>query len=213
MIRLLIADDHAVVAEGLRNLLQSEPDMEVLSVARNGREAVAQARETHPDVVVMDYHMDELNGLEATRLIRERSPQTRVVMLSMESDTHRVVWALRAGAAGYLPKKSAAREVVRAIRQVNAGQRYVHEDIAEDVFKALLDGDAPADPFSVLSSRERQVLQLLVEGHNNASVAERLSISPRTVETYRARMMEKLEVYDFASLVRLALRHGVAPLS
>jgi DNA-binding NarL/FixJ family response regulator len=212
MIRVLIADDHAVVAEGLRNLLEDEPDIDVIGYVTRGREAVATALEARPDVVLMDYRMGELNGIEAAHLIRERVPSTRILILSMESDTHLIVWALRSGASGYVPKKSAAREVVHAIREVHAGRRYLPDDARDEVLAGLVDERKAANPLSLLSSRERQVLQLVTEGLTSADIAGRLSLSPKTVETYRARMMEKLDVRDLAGLVRFAIRHGIAPL-
>ena len=213
MIKVLIADDHAVVAEGLRNLLEDEPDIDVVGVVNHAREAVAMAVKTQPDVVLMDYRMGELNGIEAAHLIRERLAQTRVVILSMESEIHLIVWALRAGASGYVAKKSAAREVVRAIREVHAGRRYLQDDVRDEVLDSLVDDRPAVHPLSRLSSRERQVLQLLAEGSTNADIAARLSLSPKTVETYRARMMEKLDVRDLAGLLRFAIRHGIAPLN
>jgi DNA-binding NarL/FixJ family response regulator len=211
MIRVLIVDDHAIVAEGLRNLLEDEPDLSVVGCVTQAREAVAAAVKTQPDVVLMDYRMGELNGIEATHLIHERLPQTRIVILSMESDIHLIVWALRAGASAYVAKKSAATEVVRAIRAVHAGQRYLQDEVRDEVLDNLVD-DRATEPLSRLSSRERQVLQLLAEGRNNANIALHLSLSPKTVETYRARMMEKLDVRDLAGLLRFAIRHGIAPL-
>ena len=211
MIRVLIADDHAVVAEGLRNLLEDETDMSVIGCVSSGRDAVAAAIKTQPDVVLMDYRMGDLNGIEAAHLIHERVPRTRVLILSMESDTHLIAWALRAGAAGYVPKKSAAQEVVHAIREVHAGRRYLQEEVRSEVLNSLVDGHA-SDRLSLLSSRERQVLQLVTEGLTSAEIGVRLSLSPKTVETYRARMMEKLDVRDLPGLVRFAIRHGIAPL-
>ncbi|HZZ92370.1 MAG TPA: response regulator transcription factor [Usitatibacter sp.] len=213
MITVLIADDHPVVAEGLRNLLEDEPDITVVACVTQARDAVPAAVRTRPDVVLMDYRMGELNGIEAAYMIRERLPQTRVLILSMESEIHFIVRALRAGASGYVAKKSAAKEVIRAIREVYAGRRYLQDDVREEVLDSLMD-DRPGsgDPLSLLSSRERQVLQLLAEGSTNADIAARLSLSPKTVETYRARMMDKLDVRDLAGLLRFAIRHGIAPL-
>src|SRR4051812_21593114 len=212
MIRVLIADDHQVVAEGLRNLLEDQPGMTVIACVTGGREAVSTAISTRPDVVLMDYRMGELNGIEAAHLIRERLPDTRVLILSMESDTHLIAWALRAGAAGYVPKKSAASEVVHAIREVHAGRRYIRDDVRDEVLDSLVEERHAADPLALLSSRERQVLQLVTEGLTSAEIASRLSLSPKTVETYRARMMDKLGVRDLPSLVRFAIRYGIAPL-
>src|SRR4051812_1684459 len=212
MIRVLIADDHAVVAEGLRNLLEDEPDMEVIACVTDGREAVAAALEKGPDVVLMDYRMGELNGIEAAHMIRKRLPGTRVLILSMESDTHLIARALRAGASGFVPKKSAAREVVHAIREVHAGRRYLQDEVRDEVLDSLVTDRDSTDPLALLSSRERQVLQLVTEGLTSAEIAARLSPSPKTVETSRARMMEKLDVRDLPGLVRFAIRYGIAPL-
>jgi DNA-binding NarL/FixJ family response regulator len=212
MIRVLIADDHPVVAEGLRNLLQAEQDMTVIACVTGGRDAVSTAITTRPDVVLMDYRMGELNGIEAAHVIRERLPDTRVLILSMESDTHLITWALRAGASGYVPKKSAASEVVHAIREVHAGRRYLRDEVRDEVLDSLVEERQTTDPLALLSSRERQVLQLVTEGLTSAQIASRLSLSPKTVETYRARMMDKLGVRDLPSLVRFAIRYGIAPL-
>jgi DNA-binding NarL/FixJ family response regulator len=208
-VRILIVDDHAIVAEGLRYLIEAQADMEVVSIAPNGREAVHQAIATQPDIVMMDIAMPELNGTEATRLIRERCPKTRVIMLSMYSDPEHVYRALQAGASGYVVKKSASAEVVDAIRMVHAGKRYLGRPLVESVIDELIAKTANVDPLQRLSSRERQVLQLLAEGMGIAEIASRLALSPKTVETYRARMIEKLEVRDLASLVKLAIRHGL----
>ena len=212
MIRVLIADDHPVVAEGLRRLLSEQPDITVVGMVENGLDAVRSAVKEEPDVVLMDNAMPELNGIEAAELIRKRSPRTQVVMLSMHTDNEHVLRALRAGAAGYVPKRSAAREVVQAIRSVVAGRRYLHEALASEVLKAVSDPVAAQDPLSRLSTRERQVLQQIGEGRTTPEIAESLSLSPRTVETYRARMMQKLGVRELAGLVRFAIQRGLVPL-
>ena len=211
-IRILIADDHAVVAEGLRHLLSAQADMEVVALAENGREAVRIAFEALPDVVLMDHAMPLLNGTEAARLIRERGGQTRVIMLSMYSDAVHVYRALQAGASGYIIKKSVAKEVVDAIQAVNRGSRYLSKDLAEIVIDHVVHRATSTDPLDRLSSRERQVLQLLAEGHSVAEIAGTLSLSPKTVETYRARMMEKLGIFELAGLVRFAIQQGVTSL-
>ena len=212
MIRVLIADDHPVVAEGLRRLLSEQPDISVIACVENGREAVRRAVDDSPDVVLMDNAMPELNGIDAAEIIRKRSPRTQVVMLSMHTDTEHVVRALRAGVAGYVPKKSAGREVVEAIREVNAGRRYVRQPLAEQVLRSLSDPQLAHDPLSRLSMRERQVLQQLAEGRTTNEIAESLSLSPKTVETYRARMMDKLGLRDLAGLIRFAIQRGLVSL-
>jgi len=211
-IRVLIADDHAVVAEGLRFVVEAQPDMEVVACVQDAREAVRVAIDAHPDVVLIDHAMPVLNGAEAAHLIRERSPETRVIILSMYSDAVHVLGSLQAGATGYVVKKSASREVVEAIRAVHAGKRYLSRELAEGVIDQVVHKTPTVDPLERLSSRERQVLQMLAEGHAVVDIATRLSLSPKTVETYRARMMEKLEIRDFATLVKFAIQHGITSL-
>ena len=211
-ISILIADDHNVVAEGLRHLVGSQPEMEVIGLAENGRDAVRSAMESRPDIVLMDHGMPLLNGTEATRLIRERCAETRVIMLSMYSDAVHVYRALQAGATGYIIKRSVAKEVVDAIWAVHRGGRYLSKQLADVVIDHVVQRTGPDDPLERLSSRERQVLQLLAEGHSVAEIAATLSLSPKTVETYRARMMEKLGIYELAGLVRFAIQQGVTSL-
>jgi DNA-binding NarL/FixJ family response regulator len=210
-IRILIADDHGVVAEGLKHVVEAQPDMQVVSLAVDGREAVRQARDLQPDVVLMDLSMPELNGADATRAILERDPKCRVIVLSMYSEREYVRRALKAGAAGYVVKRSAAKEVVDAIRAVHAGQRYLSPRVADVVLDDYA-GDGADDQLARLSQREREVLQLLAEGHTGAQIAERLSLSQKTVETYRARLVEKLGIRDVAGLVRFAIQRGIVSL-
>jgi DNA-binding NarL/FixJ family response regulator len=210
-IRVLIADDHEVVAEGLRHLVEAERDIQVVACVADGREAVRQARDTQPDVVLMDLSMPELNGADATRAILERDPRCRVIVLSMYSQREYVRRALKAGAAGYVVKRSAAKEVVEAIRAVHAGQRYLSPRVADVVLDDYTD-EKQDDPLSRLSAREREVLQLLAEGRTGAQIAERLSLSQKTVETYRARLVEKLGIRDLAGLVRFAIQKGLVSL-
>jgi DNA-binding NarL/FixJ family response regulator len=211
-IRILIVDDHGVVAEGLRHLVTAQPEMDVVGLAENGRDAVRAVIDTEPDIVLMDHAMPLLNGTEATRLIKERATQTRVIMLSMYSDAVHVYRALQAGATGYIIKKSVAKEVVDAIWAVHRGGRYLSKQLADVVIDHVVHRNAPDDPLERLSSRERQVLQLLAEGHSVADIAGTLSLSPKTVETYRARMMDKLGIFELAGLVRFAIQQGVTSL-
>jgi DNA-binding NarL/FixJ family response regulator len=211
-IRVLIADDHGVVAEGLRNLIEAQADMKVVALVGDGREAVRRAMENSPDVVLMDVAMPVLNGTEATRIIRERRPQTRVIMLSAYTDPVHVYRALQAGAAGYIAKKSVAKEVVDAIRNAHEGRHYLSAQLTESLIDHVVHKATSGDPLLRLSSRERQVLQMLAEGHSIAKIAGTLSISPKTVETYRTRMMDKLGIHDLASLIRFAIQQGVTPL-
>jgi DNA-binding NarL/FixJ family response regulator len=210
-IRIIIADDHGVVAEGLKHVVEAQADMQVVALAVDGREAVRQARELQPDVVLMDLSMPELNGADATRAILERDPKCRVIVLSMYSEREYVRRALKAGAAGYVVKRSAAKEVVDAIRAVHAGQRYLSPRVADVVIDDYA-GEGADDLLGKLSQREREVLQLLAEGHTGAQIAERLSLSQKTVETYRARLVEKLGIRDVAGLVRFAIQRGIVSL-
>lgn len=211
-IRILIADDHDVVAEGLRFMVAAQPDMEVIACVQDSREAVRLAVETVPDVVLIDHAMPQLNGTEAAQIILDRCPQIRVIVVSMYSNQIHVVRALQAGAMGYVVKKSAAKEIVDAIRTVHGGGRYLSAELIDIVINQAVNKVAMKDPLERLSSRERQVLQMLAEGQSVANIAQTLALSPKTVETYRARMMEKLEIRDFATLVKFALRQGVTPL-
>ena len=211
-IRVLIADDHGVVAEGLSYLIQAQPDMEVVGCVTDGRDAVRSAVLLRPDIVLMDIAMPELNGTEATHLICERGLDTRVVMLSMYSDPVHVCRALQAGASGYVVKKSVAKDLVEAIRTVHSGRRYLSRPLVDSVINEFVSKAASTEPLDSLSSRERQVLQMLAEGHAVTAIAEALSLSPKTVETYRARMMEKLGIRDLAGLVKFAIQRGVTSI-
>ena len=210
-IKILIADDHGVVAEGLKHLINAQPDMEVIATVGDGREAVRIAREAQPDVVVMDLSMPELNGADATRAVLERDPKCRVIILSMYAEREYVRRALKAGASGYVVKRSAAKEVVDAIRAVFAGQRYLSPKVADVVIDDYA-GDEKGDPLARLSAREREVLQLLAEGRTGAEIAARLALSQKTVETYRARLVEKLGIRDVAGLVKFAIQRGIVSL-
>lgn len=208
-IRVLIADDHELVAEGLRHLIAAQPEMEVVACVADGRAAVRHALRTVPDVVLMDNAMPELNGTEAARLIRTRLPRTRVIMLSMYADPVHVRRALVAGASGYVVKRAAARELVEAIRTVHAGRTYLSGALVGGVIDQFVGEPEAVDPLAQLSSRERQVLQMLAEGRAMADIAAALSLSVKTIETYRARMMNKLGIRDLANLVRFAIQQGV----
>jgi two-component system, NarL family, response regulator NreC len=209
-IRVLLADDHAMMRDGLKALLSTSFGMEVIAEVSNGRDAVARARELKPDVVVMDVAMPELNGIEAARLLREKVPASRIVMLSMHSSSEHVYRAFAAGATAYVLKESAGAELVAAVRSAHSGRRYLSPAIAELAPLMEAEGGHPS-PLDSLSRRERQVLQLVVEGHSSATIAERVHLSPKTVETYRSRLMKKLRVGDVASLVKYAVQHGLTP--
>ena len=214
-IRVLIADDHGVVAEGLRYVVEAQPDMEVIACIQDSREAVRLSLESRPDVVLIDQAMPLLNGAEATHLIRERCPEIHVIVLSMYSNRAHVIGALQAGASGYVVKKSAAKEVVDAIRAVRDGRRYLSKEVADVLIEQVsrrASVKSSLNPMELLSSRERQVLQMLAEGLDAAAIAAALSLSKKSVETYRSRMMEKLDIHDLAGLVRFAIQHGLTSL-
>lgn len=212
MIRVLIADDHGVVRDGLRVLLDAQADICVIGDATNGRSAVDAARRLRPDVAVLDIAMPELNGIEATLQIRAASPHTKVLILSMHSTAEHVFRALRAGAHGYLLKDSAGREVVGAVRAVHAARPYLSDSITAIVIDDYISERSHLTSLDRLSHRERQILQLVAEGKSSATAGAILSLSPKTVDTYRSRIMHKLEVSDLASLVKFALQHGVTRL-
>jgi RNA polymerase sigma factor (sigma-70 family) len=214
-ITVFIADDHAVVRDGLRFLLQAQPDIEVVGDATNGREAVRWVEELKPDVVIMDITMPELNGIEAAQKIGETCPSTRVIILSMHSTTEHIFRALQAGASGYLLKESAGIEVATAVRAVYAGDRYLSQKIADRVIDDYIrhrERSTAESPLESLSAREREILQLVVEGKSSTEIAEILILSPKTVETYRSRMMKKLGITDLPGLVKFAIQHGLTSL-
>ena len=210
-ITVFLADDHSIVRDGLRFLLEAEGDIRVIGGAANGREAVQSVRRLKPDVVIMDLAMPELNGTEATLQIHEVCPATQVLILSMHSTTEHIFRALQAGAQGYLLKESAGPEVVTAVRTVHAGRRYLSQKIAETVIDDYIRERRAASPLDSLSARERQILQLIAEGKSNAEAAKLLVLSPKTVETYRCRLMHKLGVENLPALVRFAIQHGLTP--
>jgi DNA-binding NarL/FixJ family response regulator len=215
-IRILLADDHAVVRDGLRAILEGQPDLRVVGDAADGREAVRLAAELWPDVVVMDLAMPELNGVEAMRRIHAQCPSVRVIILSMYSSTEHIYQALQAGARGYLLKEAAGAEVIDAVRAVQIGRRYLSRKISEAVLTDYLRRQEPGDvqsPLARLSPREREILQLVAEGKTSAAIAAHLSLSPKTVETYRSRVMDKLGIHDLPGLVKFAIQHGLTPLS
>ena len=205
MTTVLLADDHAMMREGLSVLLTGA-GMQIVGSVGNGREAVRAAIATAPDVVLMDLTMPEMNGIEATREIRSRMPATLVVVLSMHSNREHVFQAMKAGAMGYVLKDAASAELVKAVRAVCAGGRYVSPAIGP-----LLELSGQRGPLESLSKRECQVLQLVVEGRTSGEIASAINLSRTSVDTSRSRLMKKLGVSDIASLVKLAVQHGLTP--
>jgi RNA polymerase sigma factor (sigma-70 family) len=214
-IRVLVADDHAIIREGLRVMLGNQLDMEVVGIAANGREAIRLVDEVEPDVAVMDISMPELNGIEAIQQMLPRHPHLNVVVLSIHETKPYVYRTLKAGAKGYLIKETAGLEVLDAVRGVHRGERYLSQRIADLLTEASfrnLEISLEISRLETLSSREREILQLVAEGKTSQQIAESLSISPKTVDTYRSRLMRKIGVEDVAGLVRFAIQYGVISL-
>lgn len=213
---VFICDDHSIVREGLHLILEREVDMKVVGEADNGVTALRRIAELRPTVAIIDVSMPgNVNGIDATQRIRQEVPETRVIMLSMYSSADYVGRALRAGAHGYVLKASATADIVTAVRAVVAGERYLSPGVEDELLNALLSpqkGGAPELRTEKLSVREREVLQLVVEGKSSVEIAELLGLSASTVDTYRSRLMQKLQVTNLPDLVRLAIREGLLPL-
>jgi two-component system response regulator NreC len=211
-LRILLADDHIVMRTGLRALLERQSNLEVVGESENGRETVALAASLRPDVVVMDVGMPVLNGIEATQTIVTQYPAIAVVILSMHADESYVMRALKAGARGYLLKDSAAADLMGAIQAISQGKSFfspkVSRILAEDYVRVLKQKGA-VDSYDLLTSREREILQLLAEGKTNKEVATALNISPYTVETHRSHILQKLNLHNSAELVLYAVRKGI----
>lgn len=210
MTRVLIADDHAMIRRGLRMSLEMHAGILVAGEAVNGREAVVQAEALAPDLVIMDISMPELNGIEATRLICQRQSGVKVLVFSMHYSSEHCFRALNAGARGYILKESAGDEVVTAVRSLMRGRHYFGAGVANPFEKKMGIG-ALKSPLESLSPREREILQLVVEGKSSAEIARLLALSSKSIDTYRSRLMQKLGTNNLPSLVRFALEHGITP--
>ncbi len=213
MVSVVLADDHAVVRRGLQALLESEPDFSIVGVAADGLETVRIVERWKPDVLVLDLMMPGLSGLEALRILRERSPRSRVVILSIYSSVAFVTQALQLGATGYVLKGCTEENLLRAVRDAAAGRRFLSPPVTEIAIQAYIDQSktGPFDPHDTLTPRQREVLQMVAEGRTNGEVAECLHISPRTVENHRATLMQKLGIQNQTELIRHAMRHGLIP--
>lgn len=213
-IKVLLSDDHKIVRDGLRSLIVKCPEMEVVGEADNGRTTIQLARELEPDVVIMDISMPDLNGIDATHQIVADVPGVKVIALSMHSDKRFVVGMFKAGAAGYLLKDCAFDELEQAVKTVLADHTYLSPKIATVVIKDYVPQISKEDTsaFSVLSVREREVLQLLAEGKSTKDIAADLFLSVKTIETYRQRIMDRLEIHNLADLVKFAIREGLTSL-
>jgi DNA-binding NarL/FixJ family response regulator len=210
-ISVFVADDHAIVRDGLAALLRTHPDIEIVGMAASGSEAVEQVRQLRPRVVILDISMPNLDGIEAARQIRQALPDTAILMLSMHASMQYVVQALEAGARGYLLKESASEEVIDAVRAVNGGQRYLSRKVAEIVAQGISEPKA-VSALDSLSRREHEVLRLVADGYSSAMIGELLHLSPKTVDSYRSRLMQKLGVGQLAGLIKFAIQHGVTTL-
>ena len=207
MIRVLLADDHAMVRKGFRMILEGQPDIAIAGEAGNGREAVELAEKLHPDVVVMDVAMPELNGIEATRRLAASLPRTRVLALSMHKDSVYVREILRAGARGYLLKDSIDTDLITAVRAVAKGDGYISPGVSDAVLSDYR--RHVTDPLDLLTSREREVLQMIAEGNTNKEIAAKLNLSVYTIDAHRGKIMEKLNLHSSGEVVRFAVRHGL----
>ena len=214
MVTLVLADDHNLVREGVRALLDAEPDFTVIGEAADGMQAVSMVESLHPDVLVIDASMPGMNGLEAARQVKQRSPNTKVLVLSMYANEGYVLQALRNGADGYVLKDETASVLVQAVYDILAGRRYLSPPISERAIDAYIQKSESAtqQDFAMLTAREREILQLAAEGHSNADIAARLSISPRTSETHRTNLMRKLGLKNQTDLIRYAIRSGLLPM-
>jgi two-component system response regulator NreC len=211
-VRIMLADDHAILRTGLRLMLSAVPNLDVVGEATNGREALAKAEELKPDVVIMDITMPEMNGIEATTELKRRLPRTKVLFLTMHENEELLFRTVQAGGSGYVLKKSADNELVEAIYQVSRGETFLRPDLAKQVVQDYLhrvDSGEESESYEDLTEREREVLQLLAMGMTNQQVADKLVLSVRTVETHRARIMDKLGIKGRAALVSYAKRRGL----
>jgi DNA-binding NarL/FixJ family response regulator len=211
-LRILLGDDHTILRNGLRKILQERADWDVVAEAGDGREAIRQVLELQPDIAILDIGMPLLNGIEATRQIVRRLPDMQILILSMHANEAYIIQALKAGARGYLLKDSADTELIRGVAAVSAGKSYfspaVSKVMLNDYVRHLAEKGI-ADRYDSLSEREREVFQLIAEGHSNKEIATLLSVSPATIETHRAHILQKLDVHNTAELVLYAVRRGV----
>ncbi len=213
MTTIVLADDHHVVRQGLRALLETEPDFRVVEEASDGLEVVRLVEKLKPDILVVDLMMGGMNGLEAARQVRKLSPHTNVVILSMHGNESYVIEALRAGAKAYVLKESSSEDLVRAVREASAGHHYLGSSLSERAIETYMSKTATTaqDPYKALTTREREVLHLVAQGKTSIEIAEKLYISRRTVEIHRANMMRKLSLRTKTDLIRYALRRGIPP--
>lgn len=212
--RVVLADDDNLVRAGIRALLENMPDIEVVGEAGDGRNALSLCQSLQPDVVLLDVNMPRLNGLEVAARVKKACPDTRIVMLSMHTETRYVYRALRAGATGYLPKHSSLPELEEALRCAKQGKIYISPSFPEDILAAYKEErDGNPNKLETLTERQREILQLIAEGHTTREIAHILSVSAKTVETHRAHLMYRLQIYDVAGLVKFAVQSGLVILN
>lgn len=209
MIQVLLADDHGIVREGLRRIVEESGDLEVVAEAADGREALRLVAQTNPDVAVVDISMPGIDGLEVVHRLKDSHPGLPVLILTMHEEAQYIVRAIEAGAMGYLTKQSAPEQLVTAIRRVNRGQRYMTDEATEALALRIARGTREQTPLDSLSMRELQVLRRLAMGHTNREIAQAYSLSIKTVDTYRARLLKKLELRNNAELIRFALQNSL----
>ena len=213
-ISILLVDDHRLLLDGLKVSLNSKRDWDVIDIASNGLEAIKFAKKLKPDIVILDISMPEMNGIEAARRIKVDSPKTKIIMLSMHLDRRFITESLKAGARGYILKDSAFQEVVEAITEVLKGElffsRKIHDMVMTDYIRLIKESDAP--PFSDLSAREKEVLQMIAEGNTTKEIASALFVSVKTIESHRKRVMDKLNIHSIAGLTKYAIREGITQL-
>jgi two-component system response regulator NreC len=211
-IRVLVADDHTIVREGVRLLLEAQPDIQVVGEASDGKEAYELVRQLHPDLVVMDIQMPNWNGLQATRAIKQEFPSLHILVLTMYESDEYFFQVLAAGASGYILKKAASTDLIAAIRAVHAGDVFLYPSVARrlvsDYLTRVKAGDEKSS-YDGLTAREREVLKLIAEGHTNQEIADKLVISPSTVQTHRTRIMQRLNLHNRAELIRYAMQKGL----
>jgi two-component system response regulator NreC len=215
-VRLLVADDHKIFRQGIKKLLEEEPDLQVVGESADGRETVKKATELKPDVILMDIAMANLNGLEATKQIKKVLPETKVIMLTMHKNEEYVLQSFQAGASGYILKEGAVEELVSAIRSIYQDKSFLSPTVSKtlvDAYLRKMETGKTETPFDLLTDREREVLQLIAEGYTNREVAKQLFISVKTVEAHRAHIMQKLNIHDIAKLVKYAIQKGLVDLN
>ena len=210
-IKILVVDDHAIMRDGIRALIDLHDDIEVVGEASEGKEAIEKVRELEPDVVVMDIAMPEMDGLEAARRIRKRNPQVKVLVLTQHDHKEYVLSAIKVGVAGYLPKKAVSSELVSAIRAVHRGESFLYPSAATALIQDYL-RKGEVEPYDYLTEREREILKLIAEGHTSREIANVLFISLKTVQGHRTKIMEKLNIHNRTELIRYAMRKGLVSI-